>query len=155
MAKKQSVGILLYRNKNGLEVFLVHPGGPFWKKKDNGAWSIPKGEFDDNEDALSAAKRELLEETGISVFGEFIELQSIKLKSGKMVFAWALQKDVDAEKIISNHFEMEWPPHSGTMQSFPEIDKVAWFTMEEAATKINAMQVGLLEQLEEIVGRNV
>lgn len=156
MAKKQSAGILLYRkNKNKLEVFLVHPGGPFWKKKDAGAWSIPKGEFDDNEEALSAAKRELLEETGISVFGEFIELQPIKLKSGKMVFAWALQKDVDAEKIFSNHFEMEWPPHSGMMQSFPEIDKAAWFTMEEAATKINAMQVGLLEELEEIVGRNV
>ncbi len=155
MIKKQSAGILLYRkNKNELEVFLVHPGGPFWAKKEIGAWSIPKGEFDDAEDALTAAKRELVEETGISVSGEFIELRPIKLKSGKTVFAWTIEKDADAASIVSNHFEMEWPPHSGNMQSFPEIDKAAWFTIEDAAKKINEMQVGLLLQLEKIVKAN-
>ncbi|MDQ6763196.1 MAG: NUDIX domain-containing protein [Bacteroidota bacterium] len=155
MIKKQSAGILLYRkNKNELEVFLVHPGGPFWAKKEAGAWSIPKGEFDDEEDALTAAKRELLEETGISVSGDFIELQPVKLKSGKTVFAWAIEGDADAASIVSNYFEMEWPPHSGKMQSFPEIDKAAWFTIEDAAKKINEMQVGLLLQLEKIVKAN-
>ncbi len=155
MIKKQSAGILLYRkNKDELEVFLVHPGGPFWAKKEIGAWSVPKGEFEDEEDALTAAKRELEEETGISVSGDFIELQPIKLKSGKTVFAWAIEKDAEAAGIVSNHFEMEWPPHSGKMQPFPEIDRAAWFTIEEGRKKINAMQVGLLTQLQKIVNEN-
>ncbi|MEO6218827.1 MAG: NUDIX domain-containing protein [Ginsengibacter sp.] len=149
MQKKQSAGLLLYRRYSGdPEVFLVHLGGPFWKKKDDGAWSIPKGEFVDGEDALSAAIREFYEETGYQLKGNFIELQSIKLESGKIVFAWAIEKDIDAAKIISNHFEMEWPPRSGIYQSFPEVDKAAWFNFEIAKKKINIMQVGLLEQLE-------
>ncbi len=150
MAKKQSAGILLYRfPQQHLEVFLVHPGGPFWKNKDAGAWSIPKGEFNENEEAFEAAKREFFEETGIALSGKFIELPPVKLKSGKNVFAWAIEKDIDAESVISNHFEMEWPPRSGLKQSFPEIDKGAWFTMEKANEKINAGQVGLLRSLQQ------
>ncbi len=156
MTKKQSAGILLYRkNKDKLEVFLVHPGGPFWAKKEAGVWSIPKGEFEEDEDALTAAKRELLEETGISVSGDFIELQPVKLKSGKIVFAWAIEHDADAAIIVSNCFEMEWPPYSGKMQSFPEVDRAEWFTIEEGIKKINEMQAGLLVQLEKIVKGNL
>src|ERR1051325_6386208 len=115
---KKSAGILLYRLKNDLlEVFLVHPGGPVWKNKDNGAWTIPKGEFTD-EDPLDAAKREFREETGFDPPEKFIELTSIKQKSGKIVFAWAGKGNVDAEKTKSNLFEMEWPPHSGKKQKF-------------------------------------
>ncbi len=150
MIKKQSAGILVFRKKKDeIKVFLVHPGGPYWRNKDAGAWSIPKGEFNNNEDTLDAAKREFLEETGVSISGQFIELQPIKLKSGKTVFAWAIEIDIDAETIVSNVFELEWPPRSGQMQSFPEVDKGAWFSMEEAKEKINMMQINLLEQLEE------
>jgi predicted NUDIX family NTP pyrophosphohydrolase len=143
---KQSAGILLYR-KNGsqLQVFLVHPGGPFFKNKDIGAWSIPKGEFLDDEDALAAAKREFKEETGQTIDGEFTELKPVYLKSGKKVYAWAVKGDVDHEIIVSNLFEMEWPPRSGKRQSFPEVDRAAWFTINEAKEKINAAQVGLIE----------
>ena len=152
MPEKQSAGVLLYRNlQNGLEFFLIHPGGPIWKNKDESAWSIPKGEFDDDENSLDAAKREFFEETGISLSGEFIELQPVKLKSGKKVFAWAIEKDINAENIISNHFEMEWPPRSGIFQSFPEVDKGEWFSIEKAKEKINGMQVDLLEQLQQML----
>ncbi|MDB5131755.1 MAG: hypothetical protein JWR02_1504 [Mucilaginibacter sp.] len=148
---KQSAGILLYRkNSNQPQVFLVHPGGPFFKNKDLGAWSIPKGEFLSDEDALVAAKREFMEETGQPIEGEFIPLEPVYLKSGKKVYAWAVEGDIDHEVIISNLFEMEWPPRSGKMQSFPEIDRAAWFTVDEAKEKINAGQVGLIESL---VGR--
>ena len=148
MTAKQSAGILLYRRIfSGVEVFIVHPGGPFWKNKEEGAWSIPKGEFDDDENSLDAAKREFFEETGISLTGEFIELQPVKLKSGKKVFAWAIEKDIDAENIFSNNFEMEWPLRSGKFQSFPEIDKGEWLSIEAAKKKINVMQVDFLEQL--------
>ena len=150
MIKKQSAGILAFKKiENELEVFLVHPGGPFWKNKDAGAWSIPKGEFTNNENALAAAKREFLEETGMLITGEFVELQPVKLKSGKAVFAWAIEKDIDSNKIESNVFELEWPPHSGQMQSFPEVDKGAWFNMKQAREKLNIMQVNFLDQLEE------
>lgn len=150
MPGKQSAGILLFRKiKMEAEVFLVHPGGPLWKNKDEGAWSIPKGEFDDEENSLDAAKREFFEETGISVYGEFIELQPVQLKSGKKVFAWAIEKDINAKNIISNHFEMEWPPRSGKFQSYPEVDKGEWFDFEKAKKKINVMQVGQLEELEQ------
>ena len=146
---KQSAGILLYRIKsNDLEVFLVHPGGPFWAKKDEGAWSIPKGEFEDEEDPLAAAKREFEEETGLKISGEFIELHPVKQKSGKMVYAWAVEGDVDPLKIKSNEFEIEWPPKSGKMKSFPEIDKAAWFNLTEAKKKIIAAQTGLIKELE-------
>lgn len=152
MAARQSAGILLFRKIfTKPEVFLVHPGGPFWKNKDEGAWSIPKGEFEDDENSLDAAKREFFEETGIKLSGEFVELRPVKLKSGKKVFAWAIEKDINAENIISNNFEMEWPPHSGKLQSFPEVDKGEWFSIEKAKGKINVMQIGLLEQLQQIL----
>jgi predicted NUDIX family NTP pyrophosphohydrolase len=145
---KQSAGILLYRKNNDqLQVFLVHPGGPFFKNKDLGAWSIPKGEFLSDEDPLAAAKREFMEETGQPVEGEFIALEPVYLKSGKKVYAWAVEGDIDHEIIVSNLFEVEWPPRSGKMQSFPEIDRAAWFTVDEAKEKINAGQVGLIEGL--------
>src|ERR1700733_10588544 len=137
---KQSAGILLYRKTgSSLQVFLVHPGGPFFKNKDAGAWSIPKGEFLDDEDALVAAKREFFEETGQAISnGKFIPLKPVQLKSGKIVHAWAIEGDIDHETITSNLFEMEWPPKSGRMQSFPEIDRAGWFDVDEARIKINA-----------------
>lgn len=146
---KRSAGILLYRiRKNILEVFLVHPGGPFWAKKDDGAWSIPKGEFDANEDALAAAKREFEEETGKPVDGSPVELNPAKQKSGKLVYAWAVQGDIDPSEIKSNEFEMEWPPRSGKMRSFPEVDRAEWFTISNAEKKINAGQLQLLKDLQ-------
>ncbi len=153
MASRQSAGILAYRKVLATkpEVFLVHPGGPFWKNKDEGAWSIPKGEFNEDENSLDAARREFFEETGINVSGDFVELKPVQLKSGKKVFAWAVEKDIDAENIISNNFEMEWPPRSGKSQSFPEVDKGAWFGFENARKKINVMQIGLLEHLQQIL----
>ncbi|MEP6584546.1 MAG: NUDIX domain-containing protein [Ginsengibacter sp.] len=152
MNRKQSAGILLFRRTfHETEVFLVHPGGPFWKNKDKGAWSIPKGEFNDSENALEAAQREFLEETGIMLSGKFTELKPVKLKSGKEVFAWALEKDIDFENIVSNNFEMEWPPHSGKRQSFPEVDKGEWMNIEEARRKLNGMQVNFLDQLQQLL----
>jgi predicted NUDIX family NTP pyrophosphohydrolase len=148
MAQKQSAGLLLYRRSFSIiEIFLVHPGGPFWKNKDEAAWSIPKGEFDDSEEPLKAATREFLEETGIAVSGNFMELNPVIQKGGKKVFAWALEKNIDAANIHSNTFEMEWPPKSGKFQSFPEIDRGAWFTIDVAKEKINKMQADLIEQL--------
>lgn len=145
---KTSAGILLYRwNINVLQLFLVHPGGPFWQNKDMGSWSIPKGEFSDDEEPLAAAIREFKEETGFTIEGDFISLGSIKLKSGKMVHAWALQKDVDAGAINSNTFEIEWPPRSGKSKSFPEIDRAGWFTQKEALLKINVAQGVLVTKL--------
>lgn len=148
MPKNQSAGILLYRmHGKELQVLLVHPGGPFWKNKDDGAWTIPKGEFTDGEEALDAAKREFREETGMKVNGKSIPLSPVKQKSGKWIYAWAIMGDIDPATIQSNSFEMEWPPKSGKKQSFPEIDKAAWFTLAEAATKINPAQVALLQEL--------
>ena len=147
--KKKSAGILLYRFANGgLEVFLAHPGGPFWKNKDLEAWSIPKGEFEDNEEPLTAALREFEEETGkkLSAKNSF-ELTPVKQKSGKLIFAWAIEADIDPDKIVSNSFEVEWPPKSGKMQSFPEIDKAGWFSITEAKKKINPAQYALIEEL--------
>ncbi|MDQ6902271.1 MAG: NUDIX domain-containing protein [Bacteroidota bacterium] len=149
MASKQSAGILLFRkNKGDLEVFLVHPGGPFWKNKDEGTWSIPKGELNENEETLPAAIREFFEETGVLVSGDFIPLNPVQLKSGKKVFAWALEKNIEAENIFSNNFEMEWPPKSGKLQSFPEVDRGEWFTVSVAEKKINAGQIPFLMELE-------
>jgi predicted NUDIX family NTP pyrophosphohydrolase len=145
---KQSAGILLYRNAGGrLEVFLVHPGGPFWAKKDDGAWSIPKGEFADNEEPLEAARREFQEETSFSVEGAFIPLNPVKQPSGKTVYAWAVEGDIDAGAIRSNTFSMEWPKGSAKTKSFPEIDKANWFDLDTAKVKILKGQFGLLEQL--------
>jgi predicted NUDIX family NTP pyrophosphohydrolase len=148
MAKK-SAGILLYRiKKNQPEVLLVHPGGPFWAKKDLGSWSIPKGEYEEGEDPLDAARREVEEETGLKVNGPFIELVPIKQKSGKLVAAWASEGDFDPATIKSNEFEMEWPPKSGKRKTFPEVDKAGWFTIHEAVEKIVEGQIPLLKELE-------
>lgn len=146
---QKSAGIVLYRiQKSSIEVFLVHPGGPYWAKKDDGAWSIPKGEFDENEEPLAAAKREFQEETGIQLSGEFIQLNPVKQKGGKMVYAWAVKGDIDPAKVKSNSFEIEWPPRSGKMKSFPEIDKAAWFPLSEAQKKIIEAQSALIKELE-------
>jgi len=145
---KQSAGILLHRKSEGvLQVFLVHPGGPFYKNKDPGAWSIPKGEFPDAEEPLAAAKREFEEETGQAIDGGFIKLEPVTLKSGKIVYAWAVEGDINPETITSNEFEMEWPPKSGKKQSFPEIDRAGWFSVDEARLKINPAQAKLIDNL--------
>jgi predicted NUDIX family NTP pyrophosphohydrolase len=145
---KQSAGILLYRFKDKiLEVLLVHPGGPFYKNKDLGVWSVPKGEFGNDEDSLSAAIREFKEETGTFLIGNFLELSPIRQKSGKTVYCWALQGEMDAEHIKSNTIMIEWPMKSGKMQEFPEVDKAAWLSIEEAKKKIIASQIPLLTEL--------
>ena len=145
---QKSAGILLYRiSKKYLEIFLVHPGGPFWKNKDVGAWSIPKGEFDDNEKPLDAAIREMSEETGITLKGDFIELTPVKQKSGKLVYAFAKEHDVDPSQIKSNEFEIEWPPKSGKKKLFPEIDRAEWFDIKTAKEKIISAQSSLIEEL--------
>ena len=152
MPQKQSAGILLFKINNGItKFFLVHPGGPFWKNKNYGAWTIPKGEFADNENALEAAKREFKEETGAGLTGDFITLSPIKQKGGKTVFGWAIEGDLDANNIVSNTFEMEWPPKSGKKQIFPEIDRSEWFSGEEAKQKINSSQAILLDELIDIL----
>ncbi|MDI3322196.1 NUDIX domain-containing protein [Pinibacter soli] len=149
---KQSAGLVVFRKKKDeLQFFLVHPGGPFFARRDAGAWSIPKGEFDDTEDPLAAAKREFKEETGIAMEGNFISLTLIKLKSGKHVHAWAIEGDVDETATVSNTFEMEWPPKSGKQKTFPEIDKAGWFNLQEAKEKINPAQVALLEEMEKLI----
>lgn len=149
-----STGLLLYRFvQDKLQVLLVHPGGPFWSKKDEGAWSIPKGEVDDGEDLIDAAIREVEEETGFKVNGEFRSLKPVKLKSGKIIHAWAIEYDLDAKKIKSNSFEIEWPPRSGTLKSFPEIDKANWFSMGEAYSKINPGQLPMLQELKKMLDR--
>ena len=145
---KHSAGILMYRRVGeDIEVFLVHPGGPFWRKKDRAAWSIPKGEFSSDEDPLEAAKREFKEETGKDVSGDFFSLNTLKQPGGKIVHAWATHGDCDASKIKSNTFTMEWPPKSGKKQEFPEIDKAAWFRTHVAREKIHKGQVKLIDRL--------
>ncbi|HSQ78252.1 MAG TPA: NUDIX domain-containing protein [Nitrospirota bacterium] len=145
---RTSAGILLYRWKNSvLGVFLVHPGGPFFAKKDEGAWSVPKGELDEGEDALAAARREFGEETGCKAEGDFIPLSPIIQKNGKTVLAWALEGDCDAASIKSNTFTLEWPPKSGRIQDFPEVDRAGWFTIDAAKKKINPGQAALLDEL--------
>jgi predicted NUDIX family NTP pyrophosphohydrolase len=151
MAKKESAGILMYRLRGStIEVFLVHPGGPYWAKKDAGAWSIPKGEFSEKEDRFSAAKREFKEETGIFPEGNFVALKPVRQPGGKVVYAWAVKDDCEAEKIVSNTFSMEWPPRSGKYQEFPEVDRAEWFTLNIAKKKILKGQVSLLEELSQI-----
>jgi predicted NUDIX family NTP pyrophosphohydrolase len=146
-----SAGIIMFRDgEAGREVLLVHPGGPFWAKKDDGAWSIPKGEFTEGEDPLAAARREFEEELGTPVSGDFVELTAIKQKGGKLVYAWAVRGDLDPERLKSNSFTMEWPPRSGKMQSFPEVDRAGWFDLETARRKILESQRGLIEQVSDI-----
>ena len=149
---KVSAGILVFRRSAGaVEVFLVHPGGPFWAKKDDGAWSIPKGELAPGEDPLAAAKREFREETGQAIEGDFISLGDIRQASGKVVAAWAVEGEIDARAIASNSFEMEWPPRSGRRQSFPEVDRAAWFSLDEARRRINRGQTAFLERLRKLL----
>jgi predicted NUDIX family NTP pyrophosphohydrolase len=142
---KQSAGLVVYRKRaDGVEVLLVHPGGPFWKNKDEGAWSIPKGEFTDGEDPLTVARREFQEEIGQPIDGNFEVLAAIKQRSGKTVHAWSIEADVDISQTQSNTFTIEWPPRSGKQQEFPEVDRVEWFPLEVAIKKINAAQGELL-----------
>jgi predicted NUDIX family NTP pyrophosphohydrolase len=143
---KRSAGILLWRRKaRGYEFFLVHPGGPFWKNRDDGAWTIPKGAIEPEEDPLAAARREFAEETGFTVDGKFVELGSFKQPGGKRVLVWALEGDCDADKLTSNEFEMDWPPRSGKRQSFPEVDRGSWFSESEARDKFLIGQRPMLD----------
>lgn len=147
MARK-SAGLIMYRlRKGGIEVLLVHPGGPFWAGRDKAAWSIPKGEFGDDEEPLRAARREFREEIGFEPDGPFIELKPVKQKGGKTVRAWAFEGDFDPALFKSNTFTLEWPPRSGKFAAFPEVDAVQWFPLETARTKINQAQEGLLDEL--------
>ena len=146
--RKASAGLLLYRHAaGGLEVLLVHPGGPYWARKDIGAWSIPKGEIEPGEEALAAARREFEEETGASVEGTFLLLPSVKLRSGKVVHAWAIEADFDAAGLRSNLFSMEWPPKSGQQREFPEADRAEWLSIDAARVKIHPGQAPLLDHL--------
>jgi predicted NUDIX family NTP pyrophosphohydrolase len=154
MPKKSTAGLLLYRRHGELEVFLVHPGGPLWAKKDRGAWSLPKGEFEEGEEPLQAAKREFTEETGFFVDGEFRRLEPLKQRGGKVVHAWAIEADCDASKTRSNLFSMQWPPKSGRMQQFPEVDRAAWFTIPEARQRILPAQSGFIDQLVDDLGQS-
>jgi predicted NUDIX family NTP pyrophosphohydrolase len=149
----RSAGILLYRRQGaGLEVLLVHPGGPLWASRDDGAWSIPKGEYPDGEDPLHAARREFEEELGSAPpAGEAVDLGEIRQKSGKRVRGWALAGDLDATRITSNTFELEWPPRSGRRLEVPEVDRAEWFALVAAREKINPAQVVLLDRLEALL----
>ena len=145
---RPAAGLLLFRRKSdGIEVLLVHPGGPLWMRKDEGAWSIPKGEIEVEEAPLRAAQREFEEELGSPVSGEFIPLTQIRQASGKLVHAWAIEADFDPATLKSGTFSMEWPPRSGRQQHFPEVDRAEWFSLDEARRKINKAQIALLDQL--------
>jgi predicted NUDIX family NTP pyrophosphohydrolase len=147
---RKSAGLLVYRKKaKKVDVFLVHPGGPFWKGKEAGAWSIPKGEFADGEDPLLTAKREFREETGQDVDGHFLPLEPVKQKGGKLVFAWAVEGNPDAENIVSNTFRQEYPYKSGKWITIPEVDKAAWFGVAEAREMINPAQAAFLDDLQQ------
>ena len=149
---KKAAGLLLFRETSGhLEVLLVHPGGPFWAKKNEGAWSIPKGEIEEGEDPLEAAKREFREETGGTPTGEAIPLEPLRQRSGKIVHAWAMRGDFDPALLTSNSFTMEWPPKSGRQQQFREVDRAGWFAIEEAERKILKGQAALLRQLKTVL----
>ncbi|MCK1651450.1 NUDIX domain-containing protein [Bradyrhizobium sp. 149] len=147
-----SAGILAYRKRREMEVLLVHPGGPFWRNKDLGAWSIPKGEYADGEDPDIAARREFAEELGLELAMPLVALGQVKQRGGKIVTAFAAELDIDLRSIRSNTFEMEWPPRSGKRQTFPEVDRAEWFTLEAAYDKINAGQRPLLERLAQVAG---
>ncbi len=146
---KISAGLLAFRRSNGLEVLLAHPGGPFWAKKDDGVWTIPKGLVEPGADLLTTARREFIEETGLTPAGEFIDLPAVKQKGGKAVHAWAFEADFDLALFASNTFEIEWPPKSGRRKAFPEIDRIAYFALPVAETKILGYQRPLLQALVE------
>jgi predicted NUDIX family NTP pyrophosphohydrolase len=147
--QRRSAGILMYRRKGrDLEVFLAHPGGPIWAHKDAASWTIPKGEFEKDEEPLAAAIREFQEETSFPAKGDFIDLGVIKQKSGKLVYAWALEGDCDPSKLSSNTCEIEWPPRSGRKLEIPEVDRGAWFSLTEAREKIMTSQLPFIDALE-------
>ena len=147
---KTSAGILPYRTRSGrLEVLLVHPGGPFWARKDLGSWSIAKGEYEEGEDPLQAALREFFEETGFRLAGPFLPLTQRKQASGKLVDAWATESDWDTSQLVSNSFSMEWPKGSGRVREFPEVDRAEWFEISEAMRRINPAQAGFIDELVE------
>jgi predicted NUDIX family NTP pyrophosphohydrolase len=149
----KSAGLLLFRRRDaGVEILLVHPGGPFWAKKDDGAWSIPKGLYEDGEDSLAAAQREFAEEVGTRVEGEFMPLGQFKLPSGKRLSVWAVEGDLDTARVRSNLFEMEWPPRSGKQAPFPEVDRAGWFTPEAARIKLTKGQVPVLDEFVRRIG---
>jgi predicted NUDIX family NTP pyrophosphohydrolase len=150
MASKRSAGILLYRRSGAQgEVLLVHPGGPFWSKKDLGAWFIPKGELEDGEEPLAAARREFFEELGSPPPpGEPLELGTVKNRSGKLIYAWALEGDLDLTAFKSNTFALEWPPRSGKLQNFPEVDRAQFFSFAEALLKLHSAELPLLQRLQ-------
>jgi predicted NUDIX family NTP pyrophosphohydrolase len=148
---KNSAGLLMFRASPALEVLLVHLGGPFWAKKDAGAWFVPKGEIETGEEPLNAAKREFQEETGIAPHEPFLALGSVKNKSGKTITAWAFRGDGDPAKIRSNTFRMEWPPRSGKMAEFPEIDRAAFYTLSEAKEKMNTAEAVFLQRLQDVL----
>ncbi len=148
---KISAGLLMYRMRDGqLEFLLAHPGGPFWKDRDTGAWTIPKGEIQNGEEPLAAAQREFEEEVGLKPEGTFVELKPITQKGGKIVHAWAFEGECDTTRIRSNTFRMEWPPRSGKFETCPEVDRASFFPMPEAKHKINPAQVAFLEELEQL-----
>ena len=151
----RSAGLLMFRRRDdGPEVLLVHPGGPYWRNKDAGAWTIPKGEYDETEEAEAAAFREFEEELGVRPDGPAMPLGEIVQKAGKRVTAYAVEGDFDVAAIVSNSFEIEWPPRSGRRQSFPEVDRAAWLSLDAARDRINPAQAVLLDRLAAIVGRN-
>ena len=145
---KRSAGILVYRGRGeALELFLVHPGGPFWARKEWRAWSIPKGEHGEGEDPFAVALREFREETGQEMSGAWLALTPVRTPGGKLLTCWAVEGAVDAEAIVSNEFEMEWPPRSGRRQLFPEVDRAAWFPLAEARERVHAGMVPILDEL--------
>lgn len=150
---KQSAGLVFYRRRPAVEILLAHPGGPFYARKDLGVWSIPKGEPDPGEDLLAAARREFEEELGFKPDGDLVPLGSITQKSGKVVYAWAVEGDWDPRLIRSNPFTMEWPPHSGKQRDFPEVDRAEFFDLEEACRRINPAQAELLTRLQQLLAR--
>jgi predicted NUDIX family NTP pyrophosphohydrolase len=149
---KQSAGLLVYRRRGeSLEVFLVHPGGPFWRNKDRGAWSIPKGSFAADEEPLVAAQREFHEETGFVATGTFTPLGALKQPGGKTVYAWAVEGNYDAAAVTSNTFQLDWPRNSGKTIEVPEVDRAEWFSLEAAADKILPGQRGFLDELRRVI----
>jgi predicted NUDIX family NTP pyrophosphohydrolase len=148
-----SAGLLAFRRRSEIEVLLAHPGGPFWAKKESGAWTIPKGLADPGVDLLATATREFAEETNLAATGAFIQLAPVRQRSGKLVHAWAFEADFDLATFASNTFEIEWPPGSGRRQLFPEIDRIAYFALPVALTKILSYQRPLLHELSERLGR--
>jgi len=149
---RNSGGLLMYKLADGvLLLLLVHPGGPFFQKKDEGAWTVPKGEVQPGEDPLETAQREFLEETGLTAAGPFVQLTPVKQKGGKTVHAWAFAGDCDPATLVSNTFSMQWPPRSGKMQEFPEVDRAEFFDADTARTKINAAQIALIDELQQLL----